>query len=154
MKNTVIRHFGKIVNGKRIYDNPELHKEYITDLEGKEFEEVIKLKFKRVSIDAHGYYRAGIIKECTDYELFAGWEEEEIHKFFAGMFLSYKVVEKYLENGITKQKEKEIVTSTSALSTKEMFDYTDKVIRWLAQEGIVIHTPEQYIIGKYKTKQI
>lgn len=154
MKNTVIRHFGKVVNGKRIYDNPELHQEYVNALEGKEFEEVIKIKFKRVTVDAHGFYRAGVIKECTNYEIFAGWEEKEIHEFFAKMFLSYTKLEKYIENGVTKQREVTYTQSTSLLSGKEMFNYTDKVIQWLAQEGIVIHTPESYILGKYKTKQI
>ncbi len=32
--------------------------------------------------------------------------------------------------------------------------FTDKVIQWLAEKGIVVHTSEQYLLEKYKTMSI
>lgn len=153
-KNTVIRHFGKIVNGKRIYYNQELHNEYLADLEGKEFEEVIKPKFKRVSTDAHGYYRGGILGECLNYEIFQGWTRNEIHEnHFAPMFLSYEKAIKYIDkDGDTCYRYEKVVESTSSLSAKEMFDFCEKCIQWLAEHGIVVHSPQEYLLGKYKTE--
>ena len=154
-KQTVIKHFGKVVNGKRIYNNPALHDEYVKDLEGKEFVEVIKVKFKKVSTDAHGYYRGGILGECMNYEMFQGWTREEIHdNHFAPLFLSYKKAIKYLSGGETLFRETTVVESTANLSSKEMFEFCERCIQWLTEVGIVVHTPEEYLLGKYKTKTI
>ena len=149
-KKTILKHFGKIVNGKRIYYNFNLHIETLHDLEGQDFEEVIKLKHKKVSNDAHGYYRGGILGECMEYEMFRGWERDEIHQHFATLFLRYTV------NVMTETvfREEKKIQSTSDLSSKEMFEFCEKCIQWCAENGIVIHSPESYILGKYKTKTV
>lgn len=153
-KHTTIKHFGKVVNGKRIYYNERLHNEYLFDLDGKEFEEVIKVKFKKVSTDAHGYYRGGILGECLNFELFRGWTRGEIHELhFAPMFLSYTNTVKYIAGEETMYRDKVEVLSTSSLSSKEMFEFCERCIQWLAEKGIVVHTPEEYLLGKYKTKE-
>jgi len=154
-KKVIIKHRGVIKNGKRIYDNFNLHVEALHDLEGQRFEEIIKLEYKSVSNDAHGYYRGGVLGECMEYELFGGWEREEIHKEFAKRFLSYKKVTKYLAaDGTTSFKEEDETQSTADLSSKEMFEYCEKCIQWCAERGIIIKTPEEYYLGKYKTKTI
>jgi hypothetical protein len=151
-KQAIIKHFGKVVNGKRIYYRPELHIEALHDLEGQEFEEVIKLKFKKVTNDAHGFYRGGILGECMDYELFAGWERDDIHEHFARLFLSHKRMVKYIAGDETMFREETIVQSSGDLSTREMFQFCQKCIQWCAEKGIVIKDPEQYYLDKYKTK--
>lgn len=151
-KHTTIKHFGKIVKGKRIYYNPELHAESLHALEGKEFEEVIKLRFKKVSNDFHGYYRGGIIGECLDSNIFAGWERNEIHDFFAQMFLTYAKTIKFIGSKGTHYREQVNTISTSSLSSKEMSEFCDKVIQWCAENGIIIHSPEEYLMSKYKTE--
>ena len=153
-KKTILKHFGKVVNGKRIYYNFDLHAETLHDLEGQEFEEVIKLKHKKVSNDAHGYYRGGILGECMEYEMFAGWEREEIHQHFATLFLRYKVTVKYILLGEMVFREEIRTQSTADLSSKEMFEFCEKCIQWCAEQGIVIQSPEQYVLNKYKTKTI
>ncbi|MES2395838.1 MAG: hypothetical protein V4549_07535 [Bacteroidota bacterium] len=153
-KKTVIKHFGKVVNGKRIYYNDMLHNEYVSSLEGEEFEEVIKLKSKRVSQDAHGYYRGGILGECMNYEMFRGWSRDEIHlQHFAPMFLSYTKTTKYIAGGETMYRESRDVISTASLNSKEMFEFCELCIQWLAEHGIVVHTPQEYLLGKYKTEE-
>ena len=154
-RNLVLKHFGKVVNGKRIYYNNDLHNESVRDLEGQEFEETIKLKHKKVSTDAHGYYRGGILGECMEYEMFKSWEREEIHaRHFAPMFLSYKRSVKYLAGEETLFRDETQIISTSSLSSKEMFEFCEKCIHWCANHGIIIRTPEEYLLGKYQTKTI
>lgn len=153
-KKTVIRHFGKVVNGKRIYYNDALHNEYVSSLEGQEFEEVIKIKSKRVSQDAHGYYRGGILGECMEYEMFRGWTRNEIHELhFAPMFLTYTTTVKYISGGETMYRDEKRIHSTSSLNSKEMFEFCELCIQWLAEHGIVVHTPQEYLLEKYKTEE-
>lgn len=141
----VLKHYGIIKNGERLYYNKQLHAANIKSLEGQEFEEVIKLKTKKVSSDFHAFYRGGIIKECLQYEMFGGWTKEEVHDFFAKKYLSYEVDEKIIdEQGNTKLHRVSKIRSTSDLNSKEMSEYCEKVIRWLAYHSIIIKDPEQY----------
>lgn len=154
-KSVILKHFGKVINGKRIYYNNDLHNEYVRDLEGQEFEEKIKLKHKKVSNDAHGYYRGGILGECIEFEMFRGWEREEIHQHFARLFLKYRFVVKYIQpDGTTSFVESERIQSTAELSSKEMFEFCEKCIHWCAEQGIIIRTPQEYLLGKFKTKTV
>lgn len=149
---TIYRQYGKIINGKRIYYNESLHNQVITELEGQEFEEITKLKHKKVSLDTHGYYRGGIIKECLNYEMFRGWEEDDIHEFFANEFLGYRrVLILHKDDGTIEQHPVPKITSTSSLNQKEMNEFIEKVIAWLAQHNIIIKSPEEYYLGKYAT---
>lgn len=153
-KKVIIRHFGKVLNGKRIYYNEKLHNESVLELEGQEFEEVIKLKSKRVSQDAHGYYRGGILGECMEYEMFRGWSRNDIHELhFAPMFLTYTATVKYIAGDETMYREEQRIRSTASLNSKEMFEFCEQCIQWLAEHGIVVHSPHQYLLGKYKTEE-
>lgn len=153
MANTTIRHFGKVIRGKRVYDNQLLHQQTIHSLEGNEFEEVIKLKNKKVSNDAHAYYRAGIVGECLNYEIFKGWTREEIHEqHFAPMFLSYTYTVKYIAGTETMYRDETRISSTSSLSSKEMYEFCEKCIQWCAENEIIVHSPEQYILNKFTTQ--
>jgi hypothetical protein len=68
------------------------------------------------------------------------------------MFLSYKRMVKFLDaNGITSFKEETKIQSTSSLNSKEMFEFCERCIQWCAENGIIIRTPEEYLLSKYKT---
>lgn len=152
-ENTTIRHYGKVINGKRIYNFKPLHDEDIALLEGKEFEETIKIKHKPVSTDAHGYYRGGILGECMNFEIFNGWTRNEIHDLhFAPLFLSWSKIVKYIAGEETMHREVVVIDSTASLNSKEMFEFCEKCIQWCAEHGIIIKSPEQYLLGKYKTE--
>lgn len=146
-----MKHYGVVTKGKVMYYNPLLFLEVISQLEGKQFELIIKEKHKRVSSDAHGFYRAGVIGECMKSEMFAGWEREEIHEHFTGLYLTYVTHEKCFKDGKTIYKEVIKKESTASLSSKDMFDYCQKCIMWCAQNDIIIHSPEEYRLGKFKT---
>lgn len=142
----MIRLTGKIEKGKIIYNFKDLADETFRTLEGKEFELTIREKRKKVTLDQHAYYRKGIIGEALKNEMFGGWDKDEVHDFFSDKFLGEFYWKKYYDdyNKTTSQITDRKVKSTSNLSTKEMSEYMDKCIRWLAEHDIVVLTPEQF----------
>lgn len=151
----IIKHFGKISNGKRLYYNVELHNESIAKLEGQEFEEVIKLKHKRVSNDAFAYYYGAVIGTALTFETFEGWDKDDLDKELKDRFLFYHktLCIKNLdgtEEFITQKKHYE----KRAIDKKTMKEFTDRCIIWLAELGIVVPPSENFVRGKYLTKTI
>lgn len=139
-KEPIYHHYGKVVKGHLVFQYPELYQSVKNKLEGKEFDLVLKEKFKKVTLDQHGYYRAGIIREALRYESFGGWTEDELHDFFADMFLKETVVKTIdgTQYPVTS------IRSTKDLSVQEMKEFIERVIQWLAEHDIVVLTPEQY----------
>lgn len=142
-----IIHFGLIKNGKKIYYNNELYGKQIQSLEGKEFEEEIREKLKKPSQGTHGYYRGGIISTCLVSEKFGGWNEDEIHDLFCNLFLKTTIEKVFGDTGRTEITK---VLSTSDLNQAEMNEFIERVIAWLATEGIEVLNPEQYNLTKYR----
>ena len=146
-KKSEIRHIGVVKEGHKIYYNNDLYKKHILLLEGKEFDEVLKEKRVSVSTDTHGYYRAGVLKTALESEKFGGWDEDELHAFFANMFLktTFTKVVSGREYHVPK------ILSTGDLSQAEMNQFIEKVVYWLAQEEIEILSPDHYNLTKYRT---
>lgn len=142
-----LKHFGKVVNGKMVFYNDSLHKEAVKSLEGKEFEVILKEKSKRVTTDQHGYYRKGVLGTALEFEIFGGWSKDELHDFLADKFLmegySKQIGDKWVEVHKTR--------STASLNRKEMAQFIDNCIKWLATQGIVVLDSEHYILQQYKS---
>ena len=152
----ILKHYGKVISGKRIYYNVELHREAIFNLEGQEFEEVIKLKHKKVSEDAFAYYYAGVIGTALEYEMFGGWNKDDIDEFFSDMFLTYtKTLCLKEDNGTeTFRTIKKVESKGQGFSSKKMWEFTEKCIVWLSENGIYVAPSENYVLGKYKTVNV
>jgi hypothetical protein len=145
----LIKHYGKIINGKKIYYNQPLYNQQLISLEGKEFVEVIEEKHRNPSPDQHKFYRGGILGTCIQTEFFSNFPTEDaIHEnFFAPMFLSYT-------QQVITPKESKIITkvrSTADLSKKEYSEFIEKVIGWCIENDIQIGSPEDYHSRYYKT---
>ncbi len=148
MSKVLIKHIGVIRNGIPIFYNLPLWENNLKSLEGQEIEIIIAKKHKKPSNATYGYYRGGIIRFCSQLQLFDGWTEEEIHDYWSNEFLStYKEI--LLPNGqkITKKSK----TSTKSLSQEEMNEYIEKICRKLAELGIFVPSPEQFYINKYRS---
>jgi hypothetical protein len=146
MSKPTIRHYGRIVNGRKEYYNPTLYKQQMDSLEGQEFEEVIKKRFHKVSTDQHNFYRGAILGTIIQHDAFIYFDKpDDIHEdVIAPRFLGY------IKTVTINNKTEEIkhVKSTATLSKEEMSEFIDKVINWLAMEfGIVILSPEQYYLS-------
>jgi len=144
----VLKHYGKVVKGVMEFYRPQLLKSNLTELEGKEFELVLKEKYKGVSTDAHAFYRGGILGTALASETFGGWTKDEVHEHFVEMFLSYADTKKIITRNGTVNVPIQKIKSTSALSSKAMKEYCDQVIRWLAQHDIIVLDPDQYELSK------
>lgn len=145
-----LKHFGKVVNGKMVFYNDSLHKEAVKSLEGKEFELTLKEKSKRVTTDQHAYYRKGVLGTALEFEIFGGWDKDELHLMFADMFLT-EVVMKESASSHTGLIEIRKTRSTASLNRKEMAQFIDNCIKWLATQGIVVLDSEHYILQQYKS---
>lgn len=146
-----VKHKFTVKGGKRNYLKPTQQAAAMAAMEGKGvFYEVYEPEFEPTTTDQHGYYRGGIIRTvCMQTELFGGWKEDDIHEYFASEFLSNKRM-KRLNNWdieITK------VESTANLGKRKMAEFITKVIDWLAQTGIEVPPPEDFILKKYSSKE-
>jgi len=113
----------------------------------KEFEMILRPKEDEVSESQHGYYRAGICRWLVkNTEEFGGWLEEEVHQFFADMFLGVTRIFLHKE----EHHEKRIVLSTGSLNKEEMSEFVMRVLAWLAGHGITPPDPETINIKKYR----
>lgn len=142
-----IRHYGIIRNRKKVYYKPELQLKQLEELDGREFEEIIKERKQRITPETHGYYRGGIINSCLTTEMFGGWSEDEVHAFFVKLFLT-TVVEKIFPSG--RRVEIPQVRSTGDLNQQEMNEFVNRVTEWLSEHEIEILEPEQYNLSKYR----
>jgi hypothetical protein len=94
-----------------------------------------------------GFYHGIIIRKvCMNTEAFRGWEENEIDKFFRSLFLvtrDWRVIE---------GRRYEIVNteSFSTISKKRLSVFIDKVINWLATQGIVVPDPSEVYVPPSK----
>jgi hypothetical protein len=141
----VLKHYGKVSNGMANLYRKDIYEQIMKELDGKEFELTIKERSKKISQRAHGFYRKGIIGTCMKDEQFGGWDKDHIHEFFARKFLSYQEEEKQLTDaGETRFVWVNKIQSLSSLNSKEMTEFCDKVINWLATINIIILPPENY----------
>tara|TARA_R110000868_G_scaffold193366_3_gene438261 strand:+ start:14 stop:478 length:465 start_codon:yes stop_codon:yes gene_type:complete len=149
MANIQIRHFGRVLpNGNISFYNVELWQEQRESLAGKEFELTIKERHKRPSVSQFGYYWGAILKTCLQNESFSHYTTvEELHKeVMAPMFLCYQI-----RVVVGKKKyDKHMVKSLTELNKKETSEFIDNVLNFVAQEGVIVLSPESYTDKYYR----
>ena len=149
MANIQIRHFGRVLpNGNISFYNVELWQEQRESLAGKEFELTIKERHKRPSVSQFGYYWGAILKTCLQNESFSHYTTvEELHKeVMAPMFLCYQI-----RVVVGKKKyDKHMVKSLTELNKAETSEFIDNVLNFVAQEGVIVLSPESYTDRYYR----
>jgi|694.fasta_scaffold00323_12 hypothetical protein len=149
MANITIKHFGRVLpNGNISFYNVDLWQEQRESLAGKEFELTIKERHKRPSVSQFGYYWGAILKTCLQNESFSHYTTvEELHKeVMAPMFLCYQI-----RVVVGKKKyDKHMVKSLTELNKKETSEFIDNVLNFVAQEGVIVLSPESYTDRYYR----
>ena len=149
MADITIKHFGRVLpNGNISFYNVELWQEQRESLAGKEFELTLKERHKRPSVSQFGYYWGAILKTCLQNESFSHYTTvEELHKeVMAPMFLCYQI-----RVVVGKKKyDKHMVKSLTELNKKETSEFIDNVLNFVAQEGVVVLSPESYTDKYYR----
>lgn len=124
--NPVFR--GIVRQGKKIYDNPSGYLVQLSKLEGKRFEEILRIEKKDRSNQQNKAYWGIIIEILSDH---LGYEREETHDAMRQKFLSH-IDEK---TGLT------VIRSTTSLSTIEFNEYYAQIQRWAA-EFLQVYIPD------------
>lgn len=148
MNEPLMRHIGKVENGKLLLNDISLYNKNLNRFEGMEVELTIQEKFEDATNDQHAYYRGAILPTALQHPDFAGWTKKSLHKFLTGMFLGEIVQRKV--NG--KGYEIPVVESTANISKRRMAEFIEEVLQFLSQMDIYIEDPEKYKLTKYKTK--
>lgn len=149
---TEYRHYGKVTASAQLaFNNYSQFENELKILSGKEFEIIIRERFIPASTDQHGYYRGGVIREALNHEDFGGWSEDDVHDYYAEKFLTFSI-HRILAGKVI---EYAIIESTAHLGKKRFAVYIQQVIDDLWNEHqIEVGAPEDYVIGKYQTRNI
>ncbi len=144
----VIKHYYKVINGKKLYHNPDLYKSQLQAMEGKECFDIMEETPVKVTLDQHAYMRSAIYGACANSEYFSHFaNNDKIHEFFADMFLSYTEQVVTPKGSYIRTK----VRSTASLTKKEYSEFIEKVRFWCDSENISTPEPKDYHSKYYKT---
>jgi hypothetical protein len=133
------RHTGKIKDGKRVYDDPNLLQRHLLSLEGEDFEEYTRKKRVSATGDQMNFYIGVVLKEAHRHNEFIHYESpKRLHDLvFAPIFLTEYIV----ADGKLKTKTRKL----SELNKDEMWELTERVIAYLLTEyGIEIAEKKNY----------
>lgn len=143
-----VKHSGEVRGGVKYYDNPDIYRQQLQELEGKRFIEIIKEKHKKLTRSQQNYYRGGILPACHKSEHFYHFDKtEDIHEdYFSEKFLTYKKEVKIdNERYLIKKK-----ISTASLNQKEMAEFIERVIAHCGELGIEVPDNTQYYNKYFK----
>ena len=110
---------GKVTKGSLLLTDSNGFKVWLAGLEGKDVEVTVKKKVERRTAAQNAYYWSVVIPVSAKH---LGYDNEEMHEAFKFQFL--KKHEDILPT----------VGSTTKLSTAEMVDYIDRIMRFMASE--------------------
>jgi hypothetical protein len=116
-------HRGKVINGKKVYDQPARYLVQLSKLEGKRFEETIRKEKSQRSINQNNYYWGCVVEILRDHFGYETYEAEEVHIGLKLLFLR-----------IHENEGLQTVKSTTKLNTAEFEDYLEKIRRWAIKE--------------------
>ena len=144
-----IRHYG-IMKGRKIHlHNVPLFEKNADALEGKRIELSIKEVHEKPSTDQHAYYRGAVIETALTAECFGEWTGDEVDEFLSDKYLGFNIVKHMGKYGGASFR---VVPSKADLTRKEMAEYVDRCIGFLAENGVVVHTADEYKLHKFKTR--
>lgn len=149
MAKAVVRHYGKVIKGTLRPENYKLWYHQLQALEGKEYELVIKERFRKASNDQFGFYFGGILTSCFESEFFSHLDKpQDVHDLYFGpKFLTYKVIKVIGGKQVEVVKER----SLSSLSKIDLADLIDRAIADCEMNGIRILSPHEYQLTQYRT---
>ncbi len=151
----LVNHLFTVKNRVVRYHNPELRFASLDAIEaqGGEGFDVARVKSKRISNDTYAYFFGGIVNTALQFNCFAGWDKEVFRKEYEDLFLSEETLVIY-RNDEGEETHRRIIKSHRSIADcnqKEMNEFCERVIQDLAEKGIVVLTPEQYYLEKYKS---
>jgi len=136
-----VKHKGKVTNGELYLNNVEYYKLCLKEFEGKEIEVIVKEKEKDPTLRQYGYYFGVVLPTALEDETFGGWSKEELDAYLKSNFLQ-KTKLKILNNVPVELR---YSPSKAVITKEEMTEFLNKVIIFLAQQGIIVPESHEYI---------
>ena len=136
-----VKHKGKVTDGELYLNNVEYYKLCLKEFEGKEIEVVVKEKEKDPTLRQYGYYYGVVLPTALKDETFGGWTKEELDAYLKNNFLQ-KTKLKILNNVPVELR---YSPSKAIITKEEMTEFLNKVIIFLAQQGIIVPESHEYI---------
>lgn len=121
-------------NGKLYINDLPLYQALLDELVGKEVEYTLQEKQRNVTIAQYGYYHGVILPTALKDECFGGWEKDDLDAFLTKEFLGELKMKEI--KGIPVEFRN--VPSKSGISKTEMVEFINRVIKFLAEQGIVV----------------
>lgn len=142
-----VKHFGYVKGLRTFFNNPDLWKQQLFILEGKNFEIVIKERKRPPSPNQHAYYRFAVLHACFESEDFKHMDNpDQIHEdYFAPKFLSFIKIVTVGDKSVELKK----VKSMGDMSKGEVSDFMDRVLADCAMMGIIVLSPHEYELKTY-----
>lgn len=122
---------GKVVKGKKVFDDQNKEAVILSKLEGKRFEMTLRKEKSKRSLNQNSAYWGIAIEILSECEAFGGYTKEEIHDALRKEFLS-KIDP---VTGLTK------IRSTTDLNTVEFNEYYAAIQRW-ASSFLSVYIPD------------
>jgi len=144
----IIRHHGRIREGKLIWEIPDLYRQNILELEGQDITMEIRKRHRKASNSQYGYYRGAILMSCYQSEMFITLDSKDsIHDlYFAPKFLSFVTLTEI--GGIKREVPR--VRSLADLTNDEMSVFIEKVLAECKELNIIIPPPENFYAKYYE----
>ena len=136
-----VKHKGKVTDGELYLNNVEYYKLCLKEFEGKEIEVVVKEKEKDPTLRQYGYYYGVVLPTALKDETFGGWTKEELDAYLKNNFLQ-KTKLKILNNVPVELR---YSPSKAIITKEEMTEFLNKVITFLAQQGVIVPESHEYI---------
>jgi len=132
MKNLTPIFNGLVENGRLDIWEKENYLLWLLRLKG-EVEVIVRKRKRRRSNNQNAYYWVAVVPIIADE---MGISDEEAHDFLKAKFNKKTIV--------VKEKEYEVIRSTTDLSTIEMEDFLEQVRRWAAEDlNCIIPLPNE-----------
>jgi len=124
---------GTVKDGKLKVQQRDNFMDYVSRLEGKVVEVVVREAKNIRSLNQNAYYWGVVIKMISDE---TGYSAQEVHDILRGLFLSSEV--KIAGKIVT------VVKSTTDLNTKQFEDYLSEIRMWASKElSLFVPNPNQ-----------
>ena len=122
---------GQVTKGRLVLETPHRYLVYLSGLEGKRVEVVVRKQKSQRSIQQNKYYWAVVVEILANH---CGYEPEEMHEALKVKFLSDHSED---DKGLIR------IGSTAKLTTDGFVKYIDRIIRWASGFGVFIPDPNQ-----------
>jgi hypothetical protein len=125
-----------IENRTLVIKRPDLWRQKLAKLEGKEVWIDIDVKKDKRSINQNNYYWGVVVELISDH---TGYEPDEVHEFLKDKFIKPKEI-------VIGNENRNVTTSTTKLTPEHFCKFIEVIQRWATKSlNVYIPNPNEYL---------